>query len=350
MNPYAVLMCGHSTMAWSDLCKAISCQRRKIENRSSQPRSETLHQAFSICRQSKSPIAYRSILDVLNDSRFSKCLDPRGRIYALRNMLHQDERRRIQPDYSASPEDVYQNLLLTFAVKDSNNHTSNLELLRRCILPRLRHDMPTWVPDLTSSFWPTPLDSNFSSIFTDSDVQYIEPKILRVTGLHFDIIETVRVSHLTTRSEPECRKLLLQLALDDTLSTTYPTGCSLLEALCRTLRGDPFSNNFLPSEPNMASYRASEASLKSLLKRRLTDFVRPSEGFMRNLNMYKVEQLFTFMIDLSSLFVIVTVVSNRVTSSLGIIYLYFSALRRLWLFVWLKMDSNALLENAMSMV
>ena len=90
-NDDTILMCGFYTVLWRSFAKAIYCMNVTFTKYPSEDDGPKFHSRiqmlFSMCRY----CCYMSPGQFSQDIRFSKCSDPRDRVYAVLNLLDRDD-------------------------------------------------------------------------------------------------------------------------------------------------------------------------------------------------------------------------------------------------------------------
>jgi hypothetical protein len=129
----AVFMCGNNLLScnifWAALF--IFC----VKPLPSSVSSRDLHGKTSKIRP--------TFIDLLDQTKHSRCTDARDRVFALLSLAQECQSRvLIEPDYTKSASDIYRE----FAV----NHirlTGSLNILKSVEFQAHHTDMPSWVPD-----------------------------------------------------------------------------------------------------------------------------------------------------------------------------------------------------------
>ncbi|KAL9034023.1 MAG: hypothetical protein Q9180_005635 [Flavoplaca navasiana] len=134
----AVVICGNSTMSWQNFCKAIISfiQRpywEKIPNF-----LKNLQLSWLLCK----PKSGLTLQTVLKDSRNAKCSDQRDRIYGVLSLVKESERFEIEPDYTKTTVQVFQDAMLS-----NISWTRDLNWLTDCELSGEGDEIPSWVPN-----------------------------------------------------------------------------------------------------------------------------------------------------------------------------------------------------------
>ena len=146
----AIVICGHSTVRWTDLVRAIDYVA-----------ASGLAQTFgpkALQRLSIMAYTHRRFIDgfnqlpiqVLMRHRRTLAFDPRDKVFAFCGLFNQPRLSEsvFQPDYRIEGIDVYKRLAVGLL-----SHDKNLDILS---VPRVEshskiQDLPTWVPDWSTS-------------------------------------------------------------------------------------------------------------------------------------------------------------------------------------------------------
>ena len=106
---------------------------------------------------------------------------------------------------------------------------------------------------------------SFASRGSDFKANSITSSVLRVTGVHFNSIETVREICISSAESDEAEKEIRRLAPRNILTGTYTTGCGILEAFARTMCGGRFAETRIPFVQGMPLFQKPVAYLSVLL-------------------------------------------------------------------------------------
>ncbi|KAH8816561.1 heterokaryon incompatibility protein-domain-containing protein [Xylogone sp. PMI_703] len=193
------------------------------------------------------------LLTLLDATKYSHCLDPRDRIYAILSLLPLRERMDIKPDYSKDVEYIYKD----FAVRHVRR-TPRLTLFHFSTLRDTTSTLklPSWIPDLS-----VPNQADFiqfcdASGISEHEAAYVESSnSLRIRGL-----VTATITHVTppvshTARVPEILAIAHTWEPSNLFTSPYVAGGSLLDAfVCTLISGytkdavPPNSGNFLSLE------------------------------------------------------------------------------------------------------
>ena len=150
----AVLTCGNLNMSWTTFRNAIYCIFSKPS-----PGSELLRLREGLEDSYTIPLsderlqlvldlvdyggAYEDLGHRIYRARYSNCMDPRNRIYAMVSLLYDDEEWDFEPDYTMSQSQAYEEA--TYSYMEA---AGDLGLLSYCRIanPSSAAKLPTWVP------------------------------------------------------------------------------------------------------------------------------------------------------------------------------------------------------------
>ncbi|KAL8692430.1 MAG: hypothetical protein Q9224_003958, partial [Gallowayella concinna] len=243
----AQVVCGATFMTWEDFRKAILClwRRRKPD------RIQGLHEALSRAWQISNLNDQPSLRTILRRTKNAQCSDQRDRIYGVLNLVKEQERLGIKPDYGKSVYEVFRDLMVS-----SIFEYGDLTLLTCCEFQDEHDSMPSWIPN-----WSNPRTSKeiwgaracWNSLpqasYNDGDA------FLTVTGYHAAVI-TKTTEILTSTSSilatpdkvPQLRETYAAFKrLTTWLRNEIPGGFDgKTEAICRTICCDEFSDRYEP--------------------------------------------------------------------------------------------------------
>jgi hypothetical protein len=238
-GPSAILVCGKETILWTTLRNAFFCVDIKnwvpIEVEPSLDR-------FELVRRLCMPSLDRSFERLIRDTNFSKCMDPRDRVFALRSLLNpQDVAASIEPNYKKEPSKIYTEVFLRTCKKNQE-----LRLMQRCELTRDTGVMPTWLPNWSVPRTSIALTLVLASGLSAPVLEVVDKQRIRLCGIavatlenicHHNIWENSRGGNFTRRG---CMRDIHKIAHQFRVSNTQ------LESFCSTLGGGFFTNCFPP--------------------------------------------------------------------------------------------------------
>ncbi|CAF9937775.1 hypothetical protein IMSHALPRED_000541 [Imshaugia aleurites] len=259
------LLCGHDDLPWNTFCNAVFFLGRTpgpVMPEMATPRDRPgswkgRDRAYRLC----DPMSHGSLLQALISTKNSECSDNKDKIYAILNLVNQHERRGLKPNYFKSVIEVYQDVILC-----SLEIQKTLELLIFCELGGPIEDMPTWVPDWSSPTVCNQLLQAKGCLNSEAHGEYVRDGILRVTGICAGTV--VRVEDTLLSERPSYQKIL---AIVNKIKTSiimwddYVGGGTMVDAVCRTLCWNRFSDCYIPAVLAFPDYSHSKAFLLDLL-------------------------------------------------------------------------------------
>jgi hypothetical protein len=246
-NRDAIILCGFSTIRWEAFCNGVHCLSRKTFPvdlpKYWRRRSNISHLG--------SNQGHRPFTELVRQTRFSKCSDPKDRVYALFSMAPVEEGIIIEPDYTKSVHEVYTELFM-----NRLEHTKSLRLLRFCELRQPCQGMPTWVPDWSCPSISDRLPDCLASGISTTDAYVTGKATLRVKGLHLTTIKHVEVFPLLDDSTMvKIGEELLRLASGFNLQSSPMEKGGRLELFWRTINGNMFSDCFYPPAHSFPNFQ-----------------------------------------------------------------------------------------------
>ncbi|KAI4137257.1 MAG: hypothetical protein LQ341_005222, partial [Variospora aurantia] len=262
----ATMICGHSTISWEQFRKAIlSLYRRRKPDRVPDLH-RTVTRAWQICNLNDQP----SLRTILRRTKDAKCSDQRDRIYGVLNLVQENQRLGIQPDYTKTTLEVFRDMMV-----NSIFEYGDLTLLTCCELHDERGDIPSWVPNWSVSrkckeIWGARACWNSlpQAKYKDGDAH------LNVIGRRMGTI--LRAQQILTDDSSS----LASVGKVPQLRETYAALKSLtswlrdqleildfdeqLESIYRTICGNEFSHRYEPVNENHMDFRESLAQFRVL--------------------------------------------------------------------------------------
>ncbi|CAF9942173.1 hypothetical protein IMSHALPRED_003398 [Imshaugia aleurites] len=252
------LRCGHDSMPWDNFRNGILCLQQRDEFKHSKPLGDLLDRILPIISYDRKPLDWYSILD---QTTGCQCTDDKDKVYALLSLVHPDDRRSLEPDYSksTSTSDVYKQLFI-----HDMEEKHELLLLSHCELGEERiKGLPSWVPDLSQPKKCDTESCSTGSVYrTHAVVQ--DNSVLIVDGLCVGEIRKIETIPLKASTDMSRQALQIWQLTEPKLKEKkdYVCGGSMIEALCCTLCCNEFSEIYSPS---MQSYPDFEKSQDWLL-------------------------------------------------------------------------------------
>lgn len=161
------------------------------------------------------------------------------RVYALPSLAQHGD--RIEPDYSLSTVRTFQR------TEELSIEKGDARFLAHCELRTRRLEGPTWIPDWTANLkgmgtarisW-----FNAASFASQSSARvFSEEGRLQVTGVRVGAVAGVDVVHIPSHNPSRVRREIARVVPADAESSTYKSGCSLLEAYSGTLIANGFTS------------------------------------------------------------------------------------------------------------
>ena len=257
----AYLLCGNEGLPWETLRRAILYLQR-----APMPAGfdRLLEPCFKLISYGDYVAGVFDLLDeILENTKFASCSDPRDKIFAVLSLAHKQFTRGLDPDYSKPAEAVFQDLVLhyTFTLQ-------SLNILAQCELRDETGGMnlPTWVPNWTVRRLSEPIRSSACCLNSEPRVRYQDQDgtVLAATGVHVAVVKSVQT--LLQPAGPE-EHIYLEDIEDAVRAVVVPKieTLSLSErdatiiSLCRVF----FSNKFADTHsPPLSDFPTSENGRK----------------------------------------------------------------------------------------
>jgi hypothetical protein len=217
---------------------------------------------FELCNSQvhRSKFSFEQLVE---KTRHCKCTDPRDRVYAilsLRRHWVSHQAGTIEPDYTRSFQDIYEDML-----RHEVENLQTLRLLRHRELREANQNMLTWVPDLSSPRIQTALRFVQSAGDSSIDASFTGKGELRVTGLPVATIKYVDVVQLDENGAfADIFKEVQRLAFNVDSGASFMTTGSYLETFCRTFCANIFSDRFYPSQKYVSDFQQSTKALHEI--------------------------------------------------------------------------------------
>ncbi|KAI0435782.1 hypothetical protein F4803DRAFT_557643 [Xylaria telfairii] len=136
----ALIQCGHATVGWKILVRALRCLNNK-EQLALQTLKSRMRPVFDLA-----PVmAEASVRSTMFMASTRGCFDPRDRVYGVLGLLPAHMRRRVSPRYDLPVIDVYRDAFIAHT-----ETVGRLELLGFSYPEGRKLPGPSWVPDWTS--------------------------------------------------------------------------------------------------------------------------------------------------------------------------------------------------------
>lgn len=126
------------------------------------------------------------LLDLMGNTRFHDCTDPRDRIFALLSMSSEDSSRGIEPDYTATVEEVYTRAATCFLSRIGLDLLAMVDHGHQKI-----STLPSWVPDWSKRPTCTPITKliDRDTISALKSYSIAQGSTLRIGGKYVEIID-----------------------------------------------------------------------------------------------------------------------------------------------------------------
>ncbi|KAI4234461.1 MAG: hypothetical protein LQ349_003787 [Xanthoria aureola] len=264
----AVIICGDATVSWEDFRKAIFSLHRRPKPPDILLLGQKVRRAYLVTSVS----GHASLRQILDRTKDAQCSDPRDKIYAVLNLVSEDERRGIQPDYTKSTSEVFRDLILT-----STLGAKDLTLLTICELQDDRGELPSWVPNLSvpmrceiidnvAACWNSAAEARYS----DGDASLIATgrcvgQILKVQQIFADDL----LSLVGIGRQPLLRDIyaaLKRLASWIRNQVGIDNFDRQLGIICRTLCCNDFSDTFEPVHEQSPEYQTTLQHFRTLVE------------------------------------------------------------------------------------
>ena len=266
----AEMRCGHETLDWNSFRKATFCihQQETVEYKVD---LETWGDFLDVLDYIYEFIVKSANLGflwhLLEDTKGCECIDPRDRIYALLNLSHKTPALvGLQPDYTQEPRDIYQDVVLRHLT-----YEGDLNLLTHCEWHGGIVNKPTWVPDWSKPRASRRIQFKRGCLGSRAKADIVRNGVLRVTGLYCAEINdigrnTLHDETLFSPGDPDVVRQIKSLAKYVKVSVPYVDGSDVIEAFCRTVCANFFSDVFNPAVSGFPDLGESLRYLRCLLR------------------------------------------------------------------------------------
>lgn len=257
LNPETAAVCGGQETTWQSVMIACSWLAGKFGQPKTDLRDDFVNRIQRI-RLVLEETLYdgASLEDLARSTRGLKCADDRDRIYALLSLARYGD--RIKPDYSLTTVEVFRK------IPELSIERGDARFLIHCELRSRRLEGPTWIPDWTAKGMTARFSwfNAASSAWQSSARVYPEEGRLRATAVRVGTVADVDVLHVPPMSYTPSlvQREIARIVPADAESSTYKTGCSLLEAFSGTLT----ANGFTPMPPRNDGTRARQYCMDSV--------------------------------------------------------------------------------------
>lgn len=191
-----------------------------------------------------------SFARILEVTKSCQCSDPRDRVYALLSLFSPNE-VDIQPDYTKTTEDVFQETAMSFM-----HNTSSLGLLYYCQLNPKRSKLPSWVPDFSVPKSTMNLDSIIMASTLSQRPEITE--VLHTQGVQISTVQLLWEFKFNSESTGYQTAIELNGFLSEfEIKGRYLNGEEMSEAFVRTITSNQFQESCDPIHPGFPSFEAN---------------------------------------------------------------------------------------------
>ena len=266
-NDRAVVYCGHDGILWKDLLAACFSLNHKNKPVDVFNHSGSITKVLDIGMSQKGS----DLKSVLLQTAYCKCTDQRDRVFAVLNLVTGLEKAVIEPNYSKSIPEVYQDLVVRHLER-----TANLSILTCCEIKNRMDGAPSWVPN-----WSVPrtcfeLKTARACWKSKALAQWAGSGTLIATGAYAATIDRVEkfldfrdfIGRGEQVPKETCRTILTWVAktVYDNWSSQYTSGGTVGEAFCRTICAGYFADSFVPPVEWLPTYRDTKFHMDSVLE------------------------------------------------------------------------------------
>ncbi|KAE9366430.1 HET-domain-containing protein, partial [Stipitochalara longipes BDJ] len=253
----AMVMCGTESISWTAVCSTVCCLCTKLQSYhvlENIPASQytLLHR---LCNATESvPLLY-----LIDWTKYSLCSDNRDRIFALLSMLNESEKHlEILPDYTKSPLEVYQEIVVRYI-----KHLKRLNIVTLAELHEPVIGGVSWVPNWSAPRNTDPIEHGFAGGQSMPLVTFKGDGILQVAGVA--IANILVAERFAPESEEyiamEVQRIAHKMDLENFINKTPGN----LRELSRVLCSNDFSSQYSPPREGYPSLNDSEIFLRALL-------------------------------------------------------------------------------------
>lgn len=255
----ANLQCGYDSMDWSNFRTAIRYIHVKDRIRRRLGRDTFAH----IIRFIVSEASEYALKDLMYATQQCECSDPRDRIYALLNIVHQkDSVVGLRSDYTQRTSRIYQDVLLR-----AMSLKGELELMSHCEWNTDTVRKPSWVPDFSHCRTSHRIEFPHCCYGSKAKAEYAGNGLLEVTGISVAEISGIKKIELvsieysyTAKLERAIRRVIGTV----NLGASYLDRSDMLEAVCRTLCMDICVDSCTPARPGYLQLEKASQYLRRL--------------------------------------------------------------------------------------
>ncbi|KAL8994655.1 MAG: hypothetical protein Q9169_005435 [Polycauliona sp. 2 TL-2023] len=250
----AEMQCGLEIISWNQHRKAImalyGAARPDLPEHAGTSFEESYHLSYNLVAEAAFEASFTVLIQRTRDCI---CSDPRDKIYALLSILHpSDPIVGLIPDYTKAPDVVFRDVVLR-----RFHGTGDLHMLASCELRNTDsvEGKHSWIHDWSSPRTTDHIRNGKASWGSRARAQTLDSGCLQVTGclvaeishIEDEIVDTLpRVQDLT-------RRLLKRVPF----YRPHATDSEILDALCRTICMNEFSDAFVPPDDDLPDFEES---------------------------------------------------------------------------------------------
>ncbi|KAI2782853.1 HET-domain-containing protein [Daldinia loculata] len=252
-GPEAVIMCGLYQVKWSSFRRGLACIYLK-------------------------PTPVTDFTDQYYDFNYTRCLDPRDRLYAVLALLNDKDKALIpSPDYTQPYDKLYTTVIINWI-----KYYDSLNILRQTQCQLQGDTCPSWVPDWSKS------DARFNALnsclyyspFT-AWYEFPQPVVLRAMGVSKCAVskyhQLPQMSSYKNTMLEQIRTLLLKVDVEEQHTT---------EDYARLLVCDTFANSNDPPSFNYPDFEEAKQCVEFIMSKYDINGVN-NEDFLRSLGVNK---------------------------------------------------------------
>jgi hypothetical protein len=254
LSPEAVVVCGSQETIWQSVLLSCTFLARKVRDAKTSLSDEFVSRLLRI--EDVFDTTFRpSLPDLVYRTRGHKCADDRDRVYALLSLADETGKGRIKPDYSLSPAQVYRRLIALSC------RLCDVRFLAHCELGSRKLAGPSWTPDWSAERMTEELSRfNAASFAWQPIAQSPQEGSIRIAAAHVGTIVGIDVVSIPSKTASLILPEIARLVPADVESSTYITGCSLMEAFSGTL----VCSDFKPQVPRGSKFFTPQKAADTL--------------------------------------------------------------------------------------
>ncbi|KAI1648461.1 HET-domain-containing protein [Daldinia loculata] len=273
-GPEAVIMCGLYQVKWSSFRRGLACIYLKPT-----PATDFTDQCKTQINSLRGFMFQRKTNNLIGsdyDFNYTRCLDPRDRLYAVLALLNDEDKALIpSPDYTQPYDKLYTTVIINWI-----KYYDSLNILRQC---QLQGDTcPSWVPDWSKS------DARFNALksrlyyspFT-AWYEFPQPVVLRAMGVYKCAVskyhQSPQMSRYNNTMLEQIRTWLFKVDSEEQHTT---------EDYTRLLLCDRFANDFDPPDSDYPDFEEAKQCVEFIMSNCDINGVN-NKDFVRSLGVNK---------------------------------------------------------------